>query len=155
MQRPTVIVFAAALILAGPAMAAEKKTETSADHQVDISTVALPVVWRARVVNYVFIDVRLNLAPKVDAAKLREKEPYLRDALVRAGHRTPFTRPWDFTHIDAQALARALRPDADRIAGPGAVLSIEVTKQTPRQTSGLPQRPKPPAPNAPTPGPTG
>ena len=135
-------------------MAAEKKPGASVDHSVDIATVALPVVWQGRVVNYVFTDVRVNLAPKIDAIKLREKEPYLRDALVRAGHRTPFTRPWDFIHIDERALVHALRPDTDRIVGPDAVASIEVLKQAPRQSSGLPQRPKPgPAAPAPTPAP--
>lgn len=147
-----------ALVLAGlaltlgavPARAAEKKAEASVEHYVDISTVALPIIWRGRVVNYVFTDVRLNLTPRIDAAKLREKEPFLRDALVRAGHRTPFVRPWDFTHIDERALTQALRPDAERIAGPEALASITVTRQTPRQTSGLPQRPKPASAAAPT-----
>ncbi|MBE7218142.1 MAG: hypothetical protein INR64_06705 [Caulobacteraceae bacterium] len=130
----------AAVLAAGPAHAAEKKDPSAVAHYVDISMVALPIVWQGRVVNYVFASVRVNLAPRIDAAKLREKEPYLRDALVRAGHRAPFTRPWDFTHLDERALATALRPDADRIAGPGAVTSIQVMSQTPRQTSGLPER---------------
>ena len=131
-------------VLAPPAFAGEGKSSAPApEHYVDVSTVALPVVWRGQVVNYVFTNVRVNLQPRADAIKLKEREPYLRDALVRAGHRTPFVRPWDFTHVDDRALAGALRPEADRILGAGQVVSVVVTQQTPKQTSGLPKPPPP------------
>ncbi len=42
--------------------------------------------------NYVFVIVRINLTTTANAAQLREKEPFFRDALVRAGHRTPFSQ---------------------------------------------------------------
>jgi hypothetical protein len=137
----------AALILAAlapPAFAGEGKgSAPPPEHYVDVSTVALPVVWRGQVVNYVFTNVRLNLQPRADATKLKEREPYLRDALVRAGHRAPFVRPWDFTHVDDRALAAAMRPEAERILGAGQVVSVVVVQQTPKQTSGLPKRPAP------------
>ena len=130
--------------LSTPALAGEGKGSTPPpEHYVDVSTVALPIVWRGQVVNYVFTNVRVNLQPRADATKLKEREPYLRDALVRAGHRAPFVRPWDFTHVDDRALAAALRPEADRILGAGQVVSVVVTQQTPKQTSGLPKPPQP------------
>ena len=143
MRRPASVALLAAA-LATPAFAGEGKGSTPPpEHYVDVSTVALPVVWRGQVVNYVFTNVRVNLQPRADATKLKEREPYLRDALVRAGHRTPFVRPWDFTHVDDRALAVALRPEAERILGAGQVVSVVVVQQTPRQTTGLPKAPAP------------
>ena len=147
MRRLAIAAVCFAAALAAPAYAGEGKGSTPPpEHYVDVSTVALPVVWRGQVVNYVFTNVRVNLQPRADATKLKEREPYLRDALVRAGHRSPFVRPWDFTHVDDRALAAALRPEAERILGAGQVVSVVVVQQTPKQTSGLP---KPPAPGDP------
>ena len=129
----------------GAAWAGEAKKPAEDQQYVDIATVALPIVWQGRLVNYVFTDVRVDLTPHADAMKLRAKEPFLRDALVRAGHARPFVRPWDFTHVDDKALAQALRPAAERILGPGAVKGVEVKQQTARQQTGLPQKPKPEA----------
>ena len=110
--------LAAVLILAPAAVRAGEATKAApaSQHAIDISTVALPIVWQGRVVNYVFTGVRVNLVPSADAMRLRtEKEPFLRDALVRAGHRTPFVIPWAFTQA------------------------------TPKQHTALPERPKPQA----------
>jgi hypothetical protein len=69
----------------------------SGGQYVDLSPVALPIVLNGRLINYVFVQVRINLTPSADAPKIREKEPWFRDALVRAGHRTPFTKATDYT----------------------------------------------------------
>ena len=145
----------AALLLVAPvaARAGAPPAKPGADaHYIDISTVALPIVWQGRVVNYVFTNVRVNLIPGADAAKLKlEKEPFLRDALVRAGHRTPFVIAWDFTHIDERALAAALKPQAEQVLGRGLVTSVAVTQATPKQHTGLPERPRPAAAVPPSP----
>ena len=75
---------------------------------MDLATTALPVVWQGRLINYVFVSVRLNLRANVDALAQRAKEPYFRDALVRAAHRKPFTRLDDFKRLDDRALAAAM-----------------------------------------------
>jgi hypothetical protein len=106
--------------------------------------VALPIAVDGRLVNYVFASVRLNLAPNANLVKLREKEPFFRDALVRAGHRTPFTNPKDYTVLDGAKLSAALMRDAAAIAGPGMVKSVAITSQTPKRRQGLPT-PKPTA----------
>ena len=144
--------LAAALLLAPAARAAEPSKAGAVEHYIDISTVALPIVWQGRLVNYVFTNVRVNLVPTANAAKLKfEKEPYLRDALVREGHRTPFVIPWDFTHLDERALAVAMKPQADSVLGRGQVVSVVVTQATPKQHSGLPERPQPARPAVPPP----
>ena len=138
----------AVLALTGSAVAGEKAKEggggSKPDMQkVDISSVALPIVWRGRLLNYVFAQVRIDLTPRADPTKLREKEPYLRDALVRAGHATPLHRDWDFVELDVPTLKRVFLPQVERILGPGQVAGLTVVSQTPKVRSGLPQPPKP------------
>lgn len=144
-MRPAVLPAVLAVLLAGPAVASEKSKagEAKPDAQkVDISSVALPIVWRGRLVNYVFTQVRVDLNPHADPTKLREKEPYLRDALVRAGHATPLYKEWNFTELDTAALKRVFLPQAERILGPGQVAGLTVVSQTPKTHSGLPTPPR-------------
>jgi len=137
------LAFAAAtLLIAGSAHAAEeKKKEGKADvgQYVDLQPVGLPIVSNGQLVNYVFVYVRINLTTGANAAKLREKEPYFRDALVRAGHRTPFTLPSDLSKIDTAKLTAALNRDITAIVGPGQVLSVVVTSQAPRRRISQPK----------------
>ena len=114
-------VFAAAAILlaiAGQALASEPAKPKSSDGQyVDLAPVALPIVVEGQLINYVFVSARLQLSPSADAAKLRAKEPFFRDALVRAGHKTPFTNPNDYTVVDVSRLQAVLLRDAALVGG--------------------------------------
>jgi hypothetical protein len=85
--------------------------------------------------------VRINLSPTADATKLRTKEPYFRDALVRAAHRTPFTDPKSYVQLDEARLKAALLKDVAAIGGARNIVSITVTSQTPKQRSNLPRPP--------------
>ena len=127
--------------VAGHALAssAKKESKESADGlYVDISPVGLPIIWKGRLVNYVFTSVRVNLASNANVVGIRTKEPFFRDALVRAAHRTPFTVPTDFTKIDEPALKRVMTAEAGRIAGPRAIANIQVMSQTPKKRGGFP-----------------
>lgn len=111
------VVFAA-----GAAVAQTKE----AGQYVDLAPVGLPIVANGRLVNYVFVYIRINLTPAADLAHWRDREPYFRDALVRLAHRTPFTVPTDYTRIDEARLKAALFQAAVAITGPGAIASIEI-----------------------------
>ena len=95
-------------------------------------TLAEPLMVDGQVVNYIFVTVRIDLTPSANAAKLREREPYFRDALVRAGNRTPFTLASDYTKIDEARLVASLTRDAVAIAGAGAVRGVKVLSQAPK-----------------------
>ncbi|HUZ13658.1 MAG TPA: hypothetical protein VMU93_12500 [Caulobacteraceae bacterium] len=111
----------------------------AAGQYVDLAPVALPIVVDGRLINYVFVDVRIDLTAAADLPKLRDMEPYFRDALVRAGHRTPFTRPDDYTRLDEARLKSALFAAAVAIAGPGNIAAIEILPGGgPMRRSGLP-----------------
>lgn len=106
---------------------------------VDLQPVGLPIVFNHQLVNYVFVYVRINLTSLANASKLREKEPFFRDALVRLGHRTPFTLESDLSKVDSERLTAALRSEVIRIVGGGQVLSVVVTSQAPRRRVSKPR----------------
>ncbi|MEO6338667.1 MAG: hypothetical protein ABIO39_01400 [Caulobacteraceae bacterium] len=147
MVRTLTLALSLLFVAAIPAGAAEKKEEGKAavGQYVDISPVAIPIIWNGRLINYAFTYVRVHLAPNADAIGTRTKEPYFRDALVRIAHRTPFTRLDDFTRIDEAKLRAALLPAVSAIAGPKVVTGVAVTSQQPKRATGLPKPPQAPA----------
>ena len=126
-----------AAALAGPA-AAEQAIK-GANPTVLMTPVAMPVVVNGRLVNYVFVTIRLSLSPKADSVKLRAMEPYFRDALVRAGHRTPFTRADNYTLLDDARLKAALLREANAIGGAGSVIGATINREQAMHIDGLPK----------------
>lgn len=116
------------------------KTEEVASY-VNLSPVAVPVIVDGKVVNYVFVRVRVNLTPGVDSPAIREKEPFFRDALVRAAHRTPFTLAADHTKVDEARLTAQVLADTRRIVGAAAVRNVQILSQTPKTTRVATARP--------------
>jgi hypothetical protein len=136
-------VLTAALLIATSAQAAgkgkEKEEKTEVGQYVDLAPVAMPIVADGRLVNYAFTYVRINLNKGANPEKMKAKEPYFRDAMVRMGARTPFTSKKDYLTIDEPRLIAAMFAEATRIAGPGMVKSVIVQSQTPKKHMGLPR----------------
>ena len=129
MRAPALILAAILSLSAARPALAEGDAKVDADQSVKVSPVALPIVVDGRLANYVFVTVKVLLYPGVNALALSDKEPYFRDALVRAAHRTPFVIRNDYNRVDEAKLRAALYPEAVRIAGAGAVRGIEVVSQ--------------------------
>jgi hypothetical protein len=124
-----------AVAAAVPAAASERAPSGGAS--VNISGVGLPIISGGRLRNYVFVSMRLHLGGSATVETLRGKEAYLRDALVRAGHRTPFVIPDDWTRIDTNAMSASLMRSAATIAGRGSISRVEIISQAPRWRTGL------------------
>lgn len=139
MQRALILALIALCFLVSAPFAAAEDKNKPPEHYIDLFPVALPLVKDGKIVNYVFVSTRLQLAPSVDSSVFREKEPYFRDALVRAGNRTPFTKPGDYLHVDEAALKASLMRAAAGLSKPGEVVRVDVISQTPKQTQGLPK----------------
>jgi hypothetical protein len=116
------------------------------DPAVTLSPVALPIIVDGRLANYIFVTVKIKLTRSADEAALRDKEPYFRDALVRAAHRTPFVLHYDYNHVDAGRLRAVMLREAGAISGPNTIRDIVVVDQTPQHR--IPS-PRPPQPNSP------
>jgi hypothetical protein len=133
MIRRSLLTAAAVLGLAPPAHAGGEEETAS----VAIAGVGLPVIAGGRVRNYVFVSLRLHLARGADAAAIRNKDAFFRDALVRAAHRTPFTLADDWTRLDARAMSASLLQASARIAGARQVTRVEIVAQSPRRRTGV------------------
>lgn len=130
------------LALAGTAAAATSASASDAPASggattANIAGVGLPIIAGGRIRNYVFVTISLTLGANFTPEQMRAKEPYFRDALVRAAHRTPFVLPDDWTRIDAPALCAAMMRLAPSIAGAGSIASVQVALQTPRRRTGV------------------
>jgi hypothetical protein len=125
-----------------PVMAAEKEKDAAKPQTMSLEAVALPIIVDGKLINYVFCTVTLALAPNADGSKVRAKEQYFRDDLVRMGHRTPFTRPDNYSKVDeAKVRAEVLR-FAVTVVGPGVVQSANITKQSSQKMLTLPPVPQ-------------
>lgn len=137
----SILIALTVLSLATPALASgAKKAESEGEalgQYIDLVPLALPIVAGGQVKNYIFLRVRVNLTKSADAPKMRDKEPYLRDALIKAGYRTPFTRSDNYIKIDEAKLSAALAKDANAILGPGKVASVQVMTQDPQRMTGI------------------
>lgn len=138
MQRRALIQAGALLTasaVAGGVQASEEAAPAAAF--LNLPGMGLPVITEGRVRNYVFIVLKLHLGPNHTVEAVRAKEAWLRDALVRAGHRTPFVLPNTWLALDTAALSAALIRAASTLIGRGAVTRVEVVSQTPRRRTGM------------------
>lgn len=137
MRRRDLIAASLAAPALGTASQVTAGDKPAAGGSLGIAGVGLPIISGGRIRNYVFVSLRLHLGGSATPESMRPKEAYLRDALVRAGHRTPFVVEGDWTRIDAAALSASLMRSAASIAGRGAVTRIEVISQAPRRRTGV------------------
>lgn len=118
-----------------PVLAAEAPP---APETVALESVALPIIVDGRLINYVFCSIRLDLYPNADGAKVRAKEQFFRDDLVRMGHRDPFTRKDDYTRVDEAKVRAEIMRIAPGLVGPGLVRSATITRQSSQKLMTLP-----------------
>lgn len=121
---------------AAPVVASDKPAAGAA--ALGIAGVGLPVIADGRLRNYVFVSLRLHLGAGKTVEQMRAKEPFFRDALVKAAHRTPFTVPGDWTRLDERRIQAALVAAGNAISGRGSIARVEIIAQNPRRRSGMP-----------------
>lgn len=133
---------------AANASAPPKEEKKNAPSALEMAPVALPVVVDGQVVNYVFATVKINLSATADLAKWRTREPYIRDAVVKTAHRSPFTRPDDYLSLDEARLKASVQREAAAVMGAKDIKAVVVVSQIPKKRTGVPRprmTPKPAA----------
>ena len=133
MNRRALILAFAGAALSGSALASPSAETPAEPASFNLTGVGLPIIVGGRVRNYVFAELKLYLGEGQTLDAVRAKEPYLRDALVRAGHRTPFVLADDWNQLDAAALSASLIRSADSVIGKGAIARVEVVSQAARR----------------------
>jgi hypothetical protein len=133
MNRRALILAVAGAALSGPALASPSAETPAQPASFNLTGVGLPIIVGGRVRNYIFVVLKLHLGQGHALDAVRAKEPYLRDALVRAGHRTPFVLADDWNQVDVEALSVSLIRSADALIGKGAIARVEVVSQAARR----------------------
>lgn len=129
--------LAAALTLAaGPVLANEKKKEgegQALDPTYKLGSMTIPIIANGRIVNYVFVAMNLKLTSGTEVESFKDQEPALRDAIVKAAYKTPFTRADTWKEVDGPRLTSFVLGQCAALFGKGKVASVEIVKQIPRQ----------------------
>ena len=133
MNRRALILAVAGAALSGSALASPSAETPAQPASFNLTGVGLPIIVGGRVRNYIFVVLKLHLGQGHALDAVRAKEPYLRDALVRAGHRTPFVLANDWNQVDPEALSASLIRSADALIGKGAIARVEVVSQVARR----------------------
>lgn len=121
-------------LCATPVLASEGgEAKKAGNASVQLGAVAIPISVDGRVVNYIFLNIRINLTMTADEAKFRDKEPYFRDALVRAASRTSFAQSGKDYLLDEPRFKQAMMGEWTKITGPGVIKSIDVLSQSPKR----------------------
>jgi len=84
----------------------------------------------------------LKMAPTVLVTAMEGQEPLLRDAVVKAAHRTPFTASDTYNEVDSVKLKAVVMREVAVLVGKGKVASVEITKQIARKQISHPSGPR-------------
>ncbi|MDC7681890.1 hypothetical protein PQU92_01285 [Asticcacaulis sp. BYS171W] len=128
-----ILIAAAGILTAAPALASAPAKEAGAPY-IKLAPVALPVIDKGRIVNYLFVTLKVNLTAKADVNTLRLKEPYFRDILIRTAHKQSFALPNKRDTLDEARLKAVMIPEFAKITGPNAIESLEVLAQNPKKS---------------------
>lgn len=125
----TLRLFVLAAVLAAPvvAYAEDKPVADGIDpREVELPAIVMPISVDGKLVNYLFVTLKVRVAPKADPWKIRDKAHVARDALVRAVHATPMTDPNNLKDFDRRKMQTVLKPALDRAFGAGTIESMRV-----------------------------
>ncbi|MGA9659802.1 MAG: hypothetical protein WBQ60_11995 [Asticcacaulis sp.] len=129
----------ALLVSAKPVAASEGGTKEASNPSVQLGAIAIPVMVDGKLVNYIFLSIRINLNIKANEAKLREMEPYFRDALVRMSSQVSFAKPDHDDQLDEPRFKQVMTAEWSKIAGPGMIKSVDILSQVPRRRTSRPE----------------
>ena len=117
--------------VSSPALGASSESKDPA--VFDMTMIGFPIIRQGRLVNYVFVNMKLHLAEGIRPEAVQLKEAMIRDAVVRTAHRTPFVLPDKNTELNLAALTAEVRRQANRHLGTTAVTRVEVVNQMSRR----------------------
>jgi hypothetical protein len=135
-------VLAALLAVAAPAALAEPNkegevvskegapNEKDVARSVELGGLVFPVFLKdGKLKGYLFANARMLVGPGKDPWKYREKAHFIRDAVIRAAHRTSFNVAGDFNKLDEKLAERECLKAANEIVGdPNALVSMTFTQ---------------------------
>lgn len=147
MKRAIAAALLASTLLAGLANATgpspdaketgDEGAEQLSSRSMDAPYLAVPVVRDGRLVNYLFVSVRVEIAQRVDLWQTREQAHFLRDALVRASHASDLADPEDDNALNEARAIEVYRAAAVQALGERAVGGVAIVATYSSQGSGI------------------
>ena len=126
-------ILALAALMTFPAFAAEEKKDVEgkkggkAGTNVDMPFLMAPLTGEdGKLTGYAYISTRLTAASEPTTLIVREKIPYIQDAMVRDVNGDGVATSEDREQVDIPKLEARLLGDARKVLGPGKVKQITV-----------------------------
>jgi hypothetical protein len=116
---------------------AEGGGEELSSRSMDAPYIAVPVVREGRLVNYLFVSIRVEIAQGVDLWRTRERAQFLRDALVRASHANDLADPANNDTLNEARAIEVYRAAAIQALGERAVGQIAIVATYSSRGSGI------------------
>jgi len=137
MRKAAILVLAVALALpVFAAFAAEEKKEAAANGDpkkgapgtnVDMPYLMAPMTdAEGKLSGYAYLSTRLRAASEANALAVREKLPFIQDAMVRDVNNTTVAVPEDLEKVDVPSVESRLLADAAKVMGAGKVKQITI-----------------------------
>lgn len=113
---------------------AAEKDEKDANRSVELNAMVFPVFEDGKLQNYLFVNARLRVIDGKSAWVYREKAHIIRDAILRATHRTSIHLKNDTSRIDERLAEKVCLEAANEVLGEDALISmnfLQVASQNP------------------------
>ena len=137
MTRRKIFLAALALLAAAPAFASppegghgeaasQTPDEKEVSRSVELGGLVFPVFdEKGKLKNYLFVNARMLVGPGKDPWKYREQAHFIRDAVIRAAHRTSFNIKGDYNKLDEKlAAAECIKAANDILGEKDALISM-------------------------------
>lgn len=111
--------------------------DATSARSMDAPYLAVPVIREGQLVNYLFVSLRIEIAPGVDLWRTRERAHFLRDALVRASHGNDLAAAEDNNTLDEARALAVYRAAAVQALGERAVAGVSIVATYSSQGSGV------------------
>jgi hypothetical protein len=115
----------------------EESGEQLSSRSMDAPYLAVPVVRDGQLVNYLFVSIRIEIAPAVDLWQTRERAHFLRDALVRASHGNDLADPENNNVLNEARAIQVYRAAAVQALGERAISGVSIVATYSSQGSGI------------------
>jgi hypothetical protein len=126
------VVLTSAPAYAGPPEGekSDRPDENEITRSLELSGLVFPVFdEKGMLRNYLFVNARMLVGPGKDPFKYRDKGHFIRDAVVRAAHRTSLNVKGDITKLDEKlAAAECLKAANDIVGEKDALISMTFTQ---------------------------
>jgi hypothetical protein len=110
----------------GHGAGADDAAAAATSRTMDAPYIAVPVVRDGQLVNYLFVSVRIDIAPGVDLWRTRERAHFVRDAFVRAAHANALDQADDVNALNEARAIDVFRTAAAEVLGARAVRGVSI-----------------------------